>query len=534
MASNTMEGKDLGQSLNPPDLRDSNPPSSPPISSGMSEAKPKFPMPPVSSGMSEAKPELPMPPVSSGTSEAKSELSMLKSDDIVIAVMGITGAGKSTFISHFAPDAKVGHDLQSCTFKIGIHAATIGDKQCYLIDTPGFDDTTRSDTDILREVADWLNRSYQQQVRLAGIVYLHRIIDIRMGGAAMKNLRMFRKLCGDDGLSCVVLATTMWNMVPLEDGEKRERELSTNQGFWAGMVNKGSTVLRQDNGAISALAIMEHILTRKQRVELDIQKEMASGKTLDQTSAGQEVQAEMAALKEKYDKEMALLREEMKEAVEARDTAAQDEINQVRAQLEERLQRDAEDRERMRVNMEQLQAQRDKELQQQREEARQREEAHRREMAQQKQMMEAQLRMAQARNESEAGMMKMQIELTKAAEAEKTKRAEAEAQAQLSIAQARQESEAENLRLRLQLANQATQDEKERRQEAAEAEKTRRLEAEAQAQLNLAQLRLASEADNLKLRLQLADKETQAEREKREEAERRESKKGLFKRVFRI
>lgn len=62
---------------------------------------------------------------------------------------------------------------------------------------------------MLRRVADWLNRTHQAKVKLAGIVYLHRINDTRLGGSAMKNLRMFKKLCGDDALSCVVLATTM-------------------------------------------------------------------------------------------------------------------------------------------------------------------------------------------------------------------------------------------------------------------------------------------------------------------------------------
>lgn len=38
-------------------------------------------------------------------------------DDVVIAVMGVTGAGKSTFISLFADDAQIGHGLQSCMYQ---------------------------------------------------------------------------------------------------------------------------------------------------------------------------------------------------------------------------------------------------------------------------------------------------------------------------------------------------------------------------------------------------------------------------------
>src|SRR5258707_1287108 len=64
----------------------------------------------------------------------------------------------------------------------------------FLVDTPGFDDTYRSDTEVLRELADWLSQAYEHQIPLTGIVYMHRINDVRVGGAGMKNLRMFRKL----------------------------------------------------------------------------------------------------------------------------------------------------------------------------------------------------------------------------------------------------------------------------------------------------------------------------------------------------
>lgn len=43
----------------------------------------------------------------------------------------------------------------------------------YLVDTPGFDDTNRSDTDVLKAIATWLTKSYAKDVRLNGILYLH-------------------------------------------------------------------------------------------------------------------------------------------------------------------------------------------------------------------------------------------------------------------------------------------------------------------------------------------------------------------------
>jgi len=317
--------------------------------------------------------------------------------------MGVTGVGKTTFISHFAPDAVVGHGLQSCkaypilavisivlvcllrnaelilsrigTSSVGIHEAMVGSQKIYLIDTPGFDDTSRSDVDVLREVADWLNSAYTANIQLAGIVYLHRIIDNRMSGSAVKNLRMFKQLCGNDALSSVVLATTMWGLITAENGLQRERELETKREFWAAMISKGSRVFRQDNGASSALAILEYIIAQRRRTHLRIQEEMADGVTLDETSAGQAVQAEMAAAKARYQAEMADIRREMAEALLARDIEAQREITAVRAELEAKISRDRADMEKLRVSIEQLHAQRMADA------AREREQAHQRELA---------------------------------------------------------------------------------------------------------------------------------------------------------
>jgi hypothetical protein len=58
--------------------------------------------------------------------------------------------------------------------------------------------------------------THANNIKLTGIVYLHRIMDNKVGGSAMKNLRMFRALCGNYGLGSVVLATTHWSKVTPE------------------------------------------------------------------------------------------------------------------------------------------------------------------------------------------------------------------------------------------------------------------------------------------------------------------------------
>jgi hypothetical protein len=238
----------------------------------------------------------------------------------------------------------------------------------YLIDTPGFDDTYVSDIDVLRMLADWLNRVHQNNVRLAGIVYLHRIGDNRLGGAAMKNLRMFKKLCGDEALPRVVLATTMWGMVPEDIATRREQQLKTGDQFWGPMIQKGSRVFRQDNGEHSARRIIQHIQSlhmssqHRPPPSLKIQTEMAAGKALDETAAGLEVEAEKERLRAKHKEEMRQLQLEWDEAQKARDVQAQKELADLKADLEAKMKKEQEDRERMRVNLEQLQRERNDEL----------------------------------------------------------------------------------------------------------------------------------------------------------------------------
>ncbi|KAL8341403.1 hypothetical protein RB601_005607 [Gaeumannomyces tritici] len=265
----------------------------------------------------------------------------LKPTDTIIAVMGITGSGKSTFIKLFNEGAVIGDNLASETADVQVFPARIGRREFYLVDTPGFDDTQRTDVDVLRSLVNWLGTTHQRNVHLAGIVYLHRISDPRMGGSAMKNLRMFKKLCGKDALERVVLATTMWGS------------------------RQGSTMMRQDDGLPSATLIIEHIINKhqsnKRDPSLEVQKEMANGKKLDETSAGMEVEAEMNRLRAKFEEEKRDLRRELEEARRDQDEATQKEINRARTDLDAKMKKVEEDRENMRVNLEELQKQRDEE-----------------------------------------------------------------------------------------------------------------------------------------------------------------------------
>ena len=53
-------------------------------------------------------------------------------------------------------DKIVGHDLESCTTELSM--LRIDD--IVLVDTPGFDDTNKTDREILSMIADWLTTTY--------------------------------------------------------------------------------------------------------------------------------------------------------------------------------------------------------------------------------------------------------------------------------------------------------------------------------------------------------------------------------------
>ena len=130
-----------------------------------------------------------------------------------------------------------------------------------LVDTPGFSDPARSDTEILGLLVDWMKESYGErqfsgvagdemhclpggsriygnglQIYMihdgstpggkvitrcitpdpatSGLIYLHDISGARMTGSILKNLRMFRTLCGEENLRNVTRHNQMGHHAP--------------------------------------------------------------------------------------------------------------------------------------------------------------------------------------------------------------------------------------------------------------------------------------------------------------------------------
>ncbi|OCK99573.1 uncharacterized protein K441DRAFT_539515 [Cenococcum geophilum 1.58] len=218
----------------------------------------------------------------------------------MILVMGVTGAGKSYFINRLAEGTvQEGPGLKSQTQQPQVVKALLGDDtelqtEVAIVDTPGFDDSARPDSEILDEISQFLAVQYLVGIELQGIIYLHRITDNRMQGSAFRYFQMFQRLCGEQAFGNVILLTTMWDQLPDEAvGYRREQEL--RKDYWDMMEEKGSHIAIFDGSHEMAESIVLRLLG-KAKVTLDIQRELVdSNKPLGDTLAGRLVASSVEA-----------------------------------------------------------------------------------------------------------------------------------------------------------------------------------------------------------------------------------------------
>ena len=125
---------------------------------------------------------------------------------------------------------------------------------------------------------------------------------------------MFQNFCGEFFYQNVILATTMWGVVPeklLPDLERRETELNESDVFWGDMIPKGSTYKRYLSTIESGKAILDVYTRKRDPLLLKIFLEMRQGCNLETTSAGQTITAEFRKREEMKRQE---LQEEVVEA----------------------------------------------------------------------------------------------------------------------------------------------------------------------------------------------------------------------------
>lgn len=178
----------------------------------------------------------------------------------------------------------------------------------------------------------------------------------------MRNLHMFKRLCGDQNLSNVVMATCQWERVLEEDGIERERQLKETKNFWGYMVERGSQVHRHYNTRESALKLIDSLVggtTSRPKIVLDIQAQMVDeGKDLASTGAGQAIDDAISKEKSRFAKQIAESQADLKEALASRDRETAEILRQHQEEMNARVRKLDTEHSALQVSLERLQGER--------------------------------------------------------------------------------------------------------------------------------------------------------------------------------
>jgi hypothetical protein len=165
---------------------------------------------------------------------------------------------------------------------------------------------------------------YEREVKLAGVIYFHRISDERWRKSDTRSFGWLRRICGEATLRNVVLTTNMWGKVTPEVGAMKEQQLAAE--FVKSALDKGAQLHRHHDTTESAHQIIRTILNNH-RIPLQVQEELVDEKReFDQTTVGEEIKREV-------DESTKKLEEDIKELQNALKTVKGRE-KQTRAQLE--------------------------------------------------------------------------------------------------------------------------------------------------------------------------------------------------------
>ncbi|EAU87550.2 hypothetical protein CC1G_12349 [Coprinopsis cinerea okayama7 len=243
----------------------------------------------------------------------------------------------------------VSSGLKSCTNDVAVSEPfTLDGRKMRLIDTPGFDDSNRSDAEVLGTISDFLAKLFIKGHKLQGVLYFHRISDVRMGALSKRNFTMFQKLCGSHTYPNVVLTTSRWSEVNEHVGAARSAELASKGVFFRPILDAGAALMRYTRSLESAQTILRQLLAKPPIPYLTIQREMVvQGKSMAETNAGLALQQEKLASIQRFQENLKGLTKEIEIVKKENDVEMQRELEADVEELKVKMRSLEEEREKL-------------------------------------------------------------------------------------------------------------------------------------------------------------------------------------------
>jgi len=138
---------------------------------------------------------------------------------------------------------------------------------------------------------------------IGGVIYLEDISQTRLHSSSRRNVEIFRRLCGSEALSGVVLATTKWGKYLHNQEAALRREEQLRKTLWEDLIAAGASVRRFKDTAESAWKIVHEILYKAENTNnvgnLQIQGEVVDRlRRLPETEAGKFLRVKVKELRQ--------------------------------------------------------------------------------------------------------------------------------------------------------------------------------------------------------------------------------------------
>ncbi|KAJ3517075.1 hypothetical protein NLJ89_g729 [Agrocybe chaxingu] len=204
----------------------------------------------------------------------------------------------------------VGDTTASCTKEVdnAIVPQPGKDYRLVVVDTPGFDQDGKPDTEVLQQISTWLHKSYvlrhgavsgadvpipsfPQGIARGGVIYLHDISSDRNSGMTNALFILCQSFSRVQQMLFrrVALATTKWDKIDAATGSAHQEELVSHH--WRQLISAGSQVFQIHSREDSWRIINSFLRTLENESKLDIEKELAD---LRKACFGQEAIKEKA------------------------------------------------------------------------------------------------------------------------------------------------------------------------------------------------------------------------------------------------